>query len=55
MLVLTEPTMPLNNADQGGSFCFIRGNSKVDPEKDQVEINTLRRINYYSISLSINA
>ena len=35
MLALTEPTTPLKNADQGGSFCFLRKNAQVDPEKDQ--------------------
>lgn len=25
IIVLTEPTTPLNNADQGGLFCLIKG------------------------------
>ena len=38
MLVVTEPTTPLNNADQGGSFCFSGEMQQVDPEKDQAKV-----------------
>ena len=38
MLVVIEPTTPLNNADQGGSFYFSGEMQQVDPEKDQVKV-----------------
>ena len=38
MLVVTEPTTPLNNADQGGSFCFSGEMQQVDPQKDQAKV-----------------
>jgi hypothetical protein len=35
---LTEPTTPLNDADQGGSFFYSRGNAKVDAEKGKSQV-----------------
>ncbi len=34
MLNVTEPTTPLNNADQGGSFFYPGGYAIVDSEKN---------------------
>ena len=36
MINVIEPTTPLNNADQGGSFFYSRRNVKLDPEKDKL-------------------
>ena len=38
IIVLTEPTTPLNNADHGGSFYLFKGKFKLNLEKDQFKV-----------------
>lgn len=38
IIILTEPTTPLNNADHGGSFYLFKEKFKLNPEKDQFKV-----------------
>lgn len=38
IIILTEPTTPLNNADHGGSFYLFKEKIKLNPEKDQFKV-----------------